>query len=160
EEAAQEWHANAENSDLLWRGLRLSNAEAWIGRAQPRLNVRDQSFLDSSRAAEQTRKDAEEAARQRELGQAHALAEGPRLRAEEQQRRAEAERQRAEEQSEARQRELAQAHALAEEQRLRAEEQQRRAEAERQRAEEQTAASRRLRRRAIQLRVALVVAAG
>jgi hypothetical protein len=107
EEAAQEWLANDKNPDLLWRGLRLSNATAWLERAQPRLNVRDQAFLDASRAAEQTHKEVEEAARQRELAQAHALAE-------EQQRR----------------------------------------------AEEQAASSRRLRRRAIELGVALILAVG
>jgi hypothetical protein len=92
EDAAQEWQANAENPDLLWRGLRLSNAEAWLARSLPRLNARDQAFLDASRAVEQARTDTEKAARQRELAQARALAE-------EQQRRAEAERQRAEEQA-------------------------------------------------------------
>ena len=37
EEAAQDWQANGENPDLLWSGLRLSNAEAWLARAPPRL---------------------------------------------------------------------------------------------------------------------------
>jgi len=55
EGAAQEWETNGENAGLLWRGLRLSNAEAWCERARPRLNVRDQAFLDASRAAEQAR---------------------------------------------------------------------------------------------------------
>jgi WD40 repeat protein len=89
EEAAQDWEANNRNSELLWSGLRLSNAEAWLERAQPHLNARDQAFIDASRAAERARIEAEEAARQRELAQAQALAEEQRLRAEEQQRRAE-----------------------------------------------------------------------
>jgi hypothetical protein len=65
EEDAQEWQTNEGDTDLLWRGLRLSNAVAWLRRAQPRLNARDQAFLDASRVAEQAGKDAEEAARQR-----------------------------------------------------------------------------------------------
>jgi WD40 repeat protein len=81
EEAAQEWQANDENTDLLWHGLRLSNAEAWLERARPRLNVRDQRFIDASHAqhqaqlaAEQARAAADMAAYQRELDQARILA--------------------------------------------------------------------------------------
>jgi len=82
EEASHEWEANARNTELLWSGLRLSQAKEWLERAQPRLNARDQSFIDASRMAEQARIEAEEAARQRELEQAQALAEEQRLRAE------------------------------------------------------------------------------
>jgi WD40 repeat protein len=98
-EAARDWVSSGENPDLLWSGLRLANTEAWLGRTRPRLNARDQRFIEASRAqrqaqieAEQARVAAEEAARQRELNQARALAD-------EQHRRAEAERQRAEEQA-------------------------------------------------------------
>jgi WD40 repeat protein len=82
EEATQEWEANARNTELLWSGLRLSQAKEWLERAQPRLNARDQAFIDASRKEEQARIEAEEAARQYELEQAQALAEEQRLRAE------------------------------------------------------------------------------
>jgi hypothetical protein len=48
-------------------------AEAWIARAQPRLNARDQAFLQASRTQQQARIAAEETARQRELLQTQAL---------------------------------------------------------------------------------------
>ena len=76
EEAAREWVASGESPDFLWGGLRLANVEAWIERARPRLSARDQRFLEASRAAAQARRAAEEAARQRELEQARALAAG------------------------------------------------------------------------------------
>lgn len=76
EEAAREWVASGESPDFLWGGLRLANVEAWIERAHPRLSARDQRFLEASRAAPQARRAAEEAARQRELEQARALAAG------------------------------------------------------------------------------------
>jgi WD40 repeat protein len=50
EEAAKEWVASGEQAEFLWSGLRLANAEAWIARAQPQLNTRDQQFLAASRA--------------------------------------------------------------------------------------------------------------
>jgi WD40 repeat protein len=99
EEAAQDWEAGNKHEGLLWSGLRLSNTEAWLERAQPRLNARDLAFIEACRAAERARADAEEAARLRDLERAHALAEEQRLRAEEQQRLAEIEHQRAEEQA-------------------------------------------------------------
>ncbi len=81
EEAAKEWATSGEDVTFLWSGLRLDNAEAWVAHAQPRLNARDQRFLDASRAqrqadleAEQARITAEESAHQRELDQARALA--------------------------------------------------------------------------------------
>jgi hypothetical protein len=81
EEAAKEWDASSENTAFLWSGLRLDNAEAWVVRAQPRLNARDQRFLDASRAQRQAQLDvehariaAEEAARERERGQTRTLA--------------------------------------------------------------------------------------
>ena len=96
EDAAKEWQASDQNADLLWSGLRLSNAQAWLKRANPRLNSRDAGFLDASRAAaaarlaaQQAEAEAREQARQRELDQAHALAEAQRARAEEQHARAE-----------------------------------------------------------------------
>jgi dipeptidyl aminopeptidase/acylaminoacyl peptidase len=73
-EAAAEWRANGENDDFLWAGLRLARAEEWLVRAQPLLNVRDQAFLDASHDQARTRAAANEAARQRELAQAQALA--------------------------------------------------------------------------------------
>lgn len=67
EEAAKEWQANDQNSDYLWSGLRLGNAEIWFNRAQHSLNERDLRFLQASRVAEQARRAAEQAAQQREL---------------------------------------------------------------------------------------------
>ena len=91
EDAAKEWQASDQNADLLWSGLRLSNAQAWLKRASPRLNSRDAGFLDASRAAaaarlaaQQAEAEAREQARQRELDQAHALVEAQHARAEEQ----------------------------------------------------------------------------
>ena len=91
EDAAKEWQASDQNADLLWSGLRLSNAQAWLKRANPRLNSRDAGFLDASRAAaaarlaaQQAEAEAREQARQRELDQARALAEAQHARAEEQ----------------------------------------------------------------------------
>jgi len=49
EQAAKEWQAGGENGDLLWSGLRLDRAAEWLARAQPRLNERDQCFLQASR---------------------------------------------------------------------------------------------------------------
>jgi len=63
EEAARDWHSNSENTELLWSGLRLVQAEAWLTRAQPQLNLRDQAFLDASRAQAEARTRAEEAQR-------------------------------------------------------------------------------------------------
>jgi WD40 repeat protein len=73
-EAAREWVTNGENPDLLWSGFRLANVEAWLERARPRLNERDQHFLATSRARRQAELEATEAVRQRELDQARALA--------------------------------------------------------------------------------------
>ncbi len=62
-EDAAEWEAAGGSDELLWRGLRLAQAEAWVERTQARLNARDQTFLDTSRAAEEARRVAEESAR-------------------------------------------------------------------------------------------------
>src|SRR5262249_44731170 len=51
------------NSDFLWSGLRLANAEAWLVSSEPRITARDQSFLETSRAAARARAEAEEADR-------------------------------------------------------------------------------------------------
>jgi hypothetical protein len=67
EEAAKEWQANSESTDFLWAGLRLANAEAWCERARPRLNQRDQRFLEASRDRERERSEHEENVRRREL---------------------------------------------------------------------------------------------
>jgi len=77
EEAAKEWQANEQKSDYLWRGLRLANASAWLKRAQPRLNERNQYFLTASRAKERQRAEKEEAARREreQLLEARATAE-------------------------------------------------------------------------------------
>jgi hypothetical protein len=75
-EAAKDWVTSGENPDLLWSGLRLDTVEAWLERARPRLNTRDQRFLDASRTQQQTRIAAEEEAYQRELEQARALVAG------------------------------------------------------------------------------------
>jgi hypothetical protein len=67
EQAAKEWQAGGENGDLLWSGLRLDRAQEWLARAQPRLNERDQRFLQASRERAQAQRAAEEVAhRERE----------------------------------------------------------------------------------------------
>jgi WD40 repeat protein/transcriptional regulator with XRE-family HTH domain len=63
EEAAREWQASVEDSAFLWSGLRLDRAEAWIARAHPRLNQREQFFLQTSHDQECARAAAAEAAR-------------------------------------------------------------------------------------------------
>jgi WD40 repeat protein len=63
EEDAEEWQDADRSDELLWRGLRLAEAEAWIERTGARLNTRDQAFLDASRAATEARRAAEESAR-------------------------------------------------------------------------------------------------
>lgn len=62
-EAAQAWVQSDASPDFLWSGLRLANADAWLERAQPALNTRDQSFLAASRATARARAAAEEADR-------------------------------------------------------------------------------------------------
>jgi WD40 repeat protein len=75
-DAVKEWSDNNENGDLLWSGLRLANIETWLKRTSPKLNERDQRFIDASRTQQQERIAAEEAARQRDLEDARALAAG------------------------------------------------------------------------------------
>lgn len=63
EEAAREWEAHEQADDYLWGGLRLAQAEAWIERARPGLNQRDQAFVAASHHRERAEAEAEEAAR-------------------------------------------------------------------------------------------------
>ncbi|NOK63454.1 MAG: hypothetical protein GFH25_541276n7 [Chloroflexi bacterium AL-N10] len=49
EQAAKEWLANDKNQDLLWMGVRLERAEAWVARTAPQLTERDMHFLQISR---------------------------------------------------------------------------------------------------------------
>ncbi|GAB4206351.1 MAG: hypothetical protein OHK0022_33340 [Roseiflexaceae bacterium] len=88
EEAAKEWRASGENADLLWGGLKLSSAEAWVARARPRLNERDAAFLAASRADEQRlTEQAAQAERDRQrLAEAALQAERDQQRISEQQR--------------------------------------------------------------------------
>jgi roadblock/LC7 domain-containing protein len=58
EEAAREWEASDRETSLLWDGLRLSNAEAWLQRVQPRLSARDAAFLETSRTEAQRQMEA------------------------------------------------------------------------------------------------------
>jgi WD40 repeat protein len=53
EEAAKEWQASGRDGSLLWNGLKLSNVEAWVQRAQPHLSARDAVFLEASRTEAQ-----------------------------------------------------------------------------------------------------------
>jgi hypothetical protein len=59
EDAAREWEAGQSLSDLLWQGVRLAHAEAWVAQAHPLLLAREQEFLAASRAAETARTQAE-----------------------------------------------------------------------------------------------------
>jgi hypothetical protein len=59
EDAAREWQESRQHVDLLWQGLRLAQAEAWVAQARPVLLEREHQFLSASRAAEETRSQAE-----------------------------------------------------------------------------------------------------
>jgi WD40 repeat protein len=74
EEVVKEWQVNGENSEFLWDGLRLANAEAWLARVHPQLNEREQRFFHASRSVVHEREEAEKAALQRELEQTRSLA--------------------------------------------------------------------------------------
>jgi energy-coupling factor transporter ATP-binding protein EcfA2 len=62
DEAAREWETNNGTTDLLWSGLRLSNAEEWLKRTALLLNERSAVFLNASRLEAQRRAEADAAA--------------------------------------------------------------------------------------------------
>ncbi len=82
-EAAGEWERLAHDPDLLYRGVRLAQTQAWAVEHAGQLNALEQEFLLTSRAAITTAETARELARQNQLAQ-------QRLLAAEQQKRAEA----------------------------------------------------------------------
>jgi|GEM_PF-1645381 len=59
EDAAREWESGQGLDDLLWQGVRLAHAEAWVAQIRPLLLAREQEFLAASRAAETARAQAE-----------------------------------------------------------------------------------------------------
>jgi hypothetical protein len=134
--AAEQWKALGEDPGALLRGSVLNDA---LRLPADGLTKSERDLLSASVLARAKAEQAQDAARRRELAQAHALAEAERA-------RADAERQRADEQI----RRAAAEHRQTEERA--------RADAERRRAEEQTRARRFLRVLAIALAFALVAA--
>ncbi|MFL5804092.1 MAG: WD40 repeat domain-containing protein [Roseiflexaceae bacterium] len=78
-EAAEQWQALDRDPGALLRGALLDEALRYDG-----LGALEQAFLQASQSAQAAAEREQEAARQRELDQAHALAEAERRRAEEQ----------------------------------------------------------------------------
>jgi WD40 repeat protein len=83
-EAAQEWEAFNRESDLLYRGARLTQAQEWSASHKDEMNALEREFLDESVSWAEQETAEREAQRQRELEAAQRLAESERQRAEEQ----------------------------------------------------------------------------
>lgn len=81
-ECANEWQHAQFDQGILYRGLRLDQAFAWIQEHPRELNDLEQRFLETSQSAVQAAEKAEAAARTRELEQQRLLAEGEAKRAE------------------------------------------------------------------------------
>ena len=81
-EAAQEWERSNRDSDLLYRGARLVQAQEWRERNQPELNPLEREFLDKSISLKHRLEQEEKDRRERELAAALKLAETERQRAE------------------------------------------------------------------------------
>lgn len=96
--AAENWKARGEDPEALLRGATLSDA---LRLPTEHLGQLEREFLRASLREKLRVEQEQEAARQREIAQARALAEEQRLRAEEQAQRAKIERKRAEERARA-----------------------------------------------------------
>ena len=83
-EAAQEWEAFNRESDVLYRGARLTQAQEWSASHKDEMNALEREFLDESVSWAEQEAAEREAQRQRELEAAQRLAESERQRAEEQ----------------------------------------------------------------------------
>jgi hypothetical protein len=80
-EAAEEWHCSNRDSDLLYRGTRLVQAQEWRERNEPELNAVEREFMDASMALKQRLEQQEKERQQHELDAALKLAETERQRA-------------------------------------------------------------------------------
>ena len=83
-DAAWEWNALNREPDMLYRGVRLTQAQDWAGTHASEMNELEREFLDASIDGAQLVAAEREAQRQRELEAAHKLAESEKQRAEEQ----------------------------------------------------------------------------
>ena len=81
-ETAREWERSNRDSDLLYRGARLVQAQEWRERNQPELNPLERDFLDESIALKHSLEQHEKELRERELATALKIAETERQRAE------------------------------------------------------------------------------
>lgn len=88
-EAAQEWFVLERSSDILYRGARLAQTREWALTHQDEMNELEGEFLNASIAFSEHEAEEREAQRQRELENAHKLAESERQRAEGESQRAE-----------------------------------------------------------------------
>lgn len=75
------WQESPSDETALLNGLRLLEAERWLGERNDEISVQTQEFVTASIAAREQRNLAEEAARQRELANAQALANAEHTRA-------------------------------------------------------------------------------
>jgi WD40 repeat protein len=81
-ENAAEWQAAGRDSSYLYTGARLATVREKLAEQKLDLGTLAQEFIDAALAEREARRQAEEAARRRELEQAQALAEEQRQRAE------------------------------------------------------------------------------
>ena len=81
-EAAEAWQRNNQDESFLYQGARLAQATEWAEVYTGELNDSEWKFLRASQAAVQAFEQTQEAARQRELAQAQALANAEHQRAE------------------------------------------------------------------------------
>src|SRR6266403_6387188 len=83
-EIAKEWQRSNRDDDLLYRGVRLIQAQEWRERHEVELNPLEREFLDASIVLKQRLEQREREQQQRELEAAQNLAEAERKRVEEQ----------------------------------------------------------------------------
>jgi len=83
-EAALEWEALHREPDVLYRGVRLTQAQEWENTHPEEMNQLEREFLEASILGAEHEAAEREAQRQRELEAAHKLAESENQRAEEQ----------------------------------------------------------------------------
>ncbi len=83
-EAANEWATLGRESDVLYRGARLTQAQEWAGLHSEDMNALERGFLDASVAQAEHEANERKSQRQRELEAAQKLAKSEKQRAEEQ----------------------------------------------------------------------------
>lgn len=79
-EAAEDWQKLKQDRGALYRGARLAQAQEWLKEHRAELNKLESEFIQTSIAAVEQEAQAQEAAHQRELAQAHSLAEAQKRR--------------------------------------------------------------------------------